>query len=211
MEIGDILIPALFQRYGYVDEGPYEWGDVRIARDDVVFDCGANLGVFTVLAAYRGAEVFAFEPIPEARTILRQTLKLNPALADRVHVVPCALGDEEKTAEFTILADTLVGSSMVLPQTGRKMRVPVTTVDAFVESEGLDAVNFIKADIEGAERQMLAGAVDTLRNYTPKVAICTYHLADDPLVIANLLRNADPRYQLTSRWKKMYGVVPSRR
>ncbi|HJK07583.1 MAG TPA: FkbM family methyltransferase, partial [Methanocorpusculum sp.] len=153
MEIGDILIPALFQRYGYVDEGPYEWGDVRIARDDVVFDCGANLGVFTVLAAYRGAEVFAFEPIPEARSILRQTLKLNPALADRVHVVPCALGDEEKTAEFTILADTLVGSSMVLPQTGRKMRVPVTTVDAFVEAEGLDAVNFIKADIEGAERQ----------------------------------------------------------
>ena len=211
MEIGDILIPALFQRYGYVDEGPYEWGDVRIARDDVVFDCGANLGVFTVLAAYRGAEVFAFEPIPEARTILRETLKLNPAFADRVHVIPCALGDEEKTAEFTILEDTLVGSSMVLPQTGRKMRVPVTTVDAFVEAEGLDAVNFIKADIEGAERQMLAGAGDTLRNYTPKIAICTYHLADDPLVIANLLRNADPRYQLTSRWKKMYGVVPSRR
>ena len=58
---------------------------------------------------------------------------------------------------------------------------------------------------------MLAGAVDTLRHYTPKVAICTYHLADDPLVIANLLRNADPRYQLTSRWKKMYGVVPSSR
>ena len=58
---------------------------------------------------------------------------------------------------------------------------------------------------------MLAGAGDTLRNYSPKIAICTYHLADDPLVIANLLRNADARYQLISRWKKMYGVVPSKR
>ncbi|MCZ0860510.1 FkbM family methyltransferase [Methanocorpusculum sp. MG] len=207
MEIGDILFPALFGRYGYVDEGPYEWGAVRVAPGDVVFDCGANLGVFSLLAAYRGAEVFAFEPIPEARAILGQTLALNPALQERVHVVPYALGAEEGTAEFTVLADTLIGSSMVLPQTGRKVRVPVTTVDAFLEAEGLDAVNFVKADIEGAERQMLAGAADTLQRYTPKVAVCTYHLADDPVVLAGLLRKANPRYVLTERWKKIYGYV----
>lgn len=208
MEIGDILFPALFRRYGYVDEGPYEWGAVRIAPGDVVFDCGANLGVFSLLAAYRGAEVFAFEPIPQARTILGQTLALNPDLQERVHVVPYALGDEEKYAEFTVLADTLVGSSMVLPQSGRKIRVPVTTVDAFVAAEGLDTVDFVKADIEGAERQMLAGAADTLRRCTPKVAICTYHLADDAVVLADLLRKADFRYVLNERWKKIYGYVP---
>ncbi|HJJ98982.1 MAG TPA: FkbM family methyltransferase [Methanocorpusculum sp.] len=207
MEIGDILFPALFQRYWYVDEGPYEWGAVRIVPGAVVFDCGANIGVFSLLAAYRKAEVFAFEPVPEARTILEQTLALNPDLQEQVHVVPYALGAEEKTAEFTVLADTLVGSSMVLPQTGRKVRVPVTTVDAFVEAEGLDVVNFVKADIEGAERQMLAGAAETLRRCTPKVAICTYHLADDAIVLAGLLRKADSRYVLKERWKKIYGYV----
>ena len=211
MEIGDILFPALFQRYGYVDEGPYEWGAVRVAEGDVVLDCGANLGVFSLLAAYRGAEVFAFEPIAEARAVLAQTLELNPEVQQRVHVVPCALGAEEGTAEFTVLADTLVGSSMVLPQSGRKVRVPVTTVDLFRETEGLDRVDFVKADIEGAERQMLAGAGETLRRCTPKIAICTYHLADDPAVIAGLLRRADPRYQLTERWKKIYGMVPGER
>lgn len=209
MEIGDILFPALFGRYGYVDEGPYEWGDVRIVPGDVVFDCGANLGVFSLLAAFRGAEVFAFEPIPDARKILGQTLALNPDLRERVHVVPYALGAKKGEAEFTVLADTLVGSSMVLPQTGRKVRVPVTTVDTFVEEEGLDTVDFVKADIEGAERQMLAGARETLRRCGPKVAVCTYHLADDPDVITGLLREASSRYVLTERWKKIYGYVPA--
>jgi FkbM family methyltransferase len=211
MEIWDILFPALFGRYGYVDEGPYEWGMVRVAPGDVVFDCGANLGIFSLLAAYRGAEVYAFEPISEARDILRQTLALNPAFADQVHVVPCALGAEEKSAEFTVLVDTLVGSSMVLSQIGRKVRVPVTTVDAFAETEGLDVVNFVKADIEGAERQMLIGAANILRRCTPKVAICKYHLPDDKIVLAGLLRKANSRYILNERWKKIYGYVPSDR
>ncbi|MDR0438937.1 MAG: FkbM family methyltransferase [Methanocalculaceae archaeon] len=209
MEIGDILFPALFRRYGYVDEGPYEWGMVRVAPGDIVFDCGANFGVFSLLAAYRGGEVFAFEPIQETREILRQTLALNPSLANRVRIVPYALGAKEGNAEFTILMDTLIGSSMVLPQNGRKICVPVTTVDAFTEAEGLDAVNFIKADIEGAERQMLVGAASILQRCAPKIAICKYHLADDGIVLAGLLRKANPRYMLNERWKKIYGYVPS--
>jgi FkbM family methyltransferase len=209
MEIGDILFPALFRRYGYVDEGPYEWGSVRVAPGDIVFDCGANFGVFSLLAAYRGGDVFAFEPIQEARNILKQTLALNPSLADQVHIVPYALGAKEGTAEFTILADTLIGSSMVLSQIGRKIRVPMTTVDAFAETEGIDVVDFVKADIEGAERQMLIGAASILRRCAPKIAICKYHLADDGVVLAELLREANPRYMLNERWKKIYGYVPS--
>ncbi|HJJ89160.1 MAG TPA: FkbM family methyltransferase [Methanocorpusculum sp.] len=208
MEIGDILFPALFHRYGYVDEGPYEWGMVRVAPGDVVFDCGANLGIFSLIAAYRGADVFAFEPIPEACNILARTLSLNPDLKEHVQVIPCALGDEEQISEFTVLPDTLVGSSMVLPQTGRKICVSVTTIDAFVEMQGLDVVNFLKADIEGAERQMLVGAMDTLLQYTPKIAICTYHLADDTIVLSHLLHQANSQYVLKERWKKLYGYVP---
>jgi hypothetical protein len=100
---------------------------------------------------------------------------------------------------------------MVLSQIGRKVRVPVTTVDAFTETEGLDMVNFVKADIEGAERQMLIGAANILRRCTPKVAICKYHLPDDEIVLAELLRRANPRYVLNKRWKKIYGYVPSDR
>ncbi|MDV0442885.1 FkbM family methyltransferase [Methanorbis rubei] len=209
MEIGDILFPAMLGKFGYLDEGPYEWGGVRISEGDVVFDCGANLGIFSLLAAYRGGEVFAFEPVPEARKLLKQTLDLNPELCERVTIVPYALGKETGEAEFTVLADTLVGSSMILPQEGRKIRAAVTTVDAFVDSEGLARVDFLKADIEGAERLMLAGARETLRLHSPKVSICTYHLPDDPEMITVLLRTANPRYELIRKWKKIYGSVPA--
>jgi len=63
MEIGDILYPSIYNSYKYVDEGPYEWGNVEIENGDIVFDCGANLGIFSILAANKGATVYAFEPI----------------------------------------------------------------------------------------------------------------------------------------------------
>ena len=120
MEIGDILYPGLFESYKFVDEGPYEWRDVEVEPGDVVFDCGANLGIFSLYAAYRGAKVYAFEPIAEARTWIRKGCELNPELADRIEIVPAAVADKNGTAEFTVLDNTLVGSSMVFQQDGRK-------------------------------------------------------------------------------------------
>lgn len=206
MEIGDILYPALLGSFRYVDEGPYEWGDVRIEAGDVVFDCGANLGMFSLLAAYRGAEVYAFEPISAARTELRRSLSLNPALEKRVHVVPFALSNTEGTAEFTVLDGTLVGSSMVLSQQGRKETAHLTTVDAFSEEHGVSP-DFIKADIEGAERQMMAGAVETLAESAPKIAICTYHFKDDAEVLRGIIEKANPEYRIAEKWKKLYAKV----
>lgn len=206
MEMGDILYPALFGSFRYVDEGPYEFGDVKIEEGDVVFDCGANLGIFSLLAAYKGAEVYAFEPISAARAELWRSLDLNPELKRRVHVVPAALSDSEGSAEFTVLDGTLVGSSMVLSQQGRKETARLTTVDAFCDAEGVSP-DFIKADIEGAERQMMAGAVLTLEHAAPKLAVCTYHFEDDAAVLRGIIHRANPGYRIAEMWKKMYARV----
>ncbi len=206
MEIGDILYPPLLGRYHYTDEGPYEWGDVRINEGDVVFDCGANLGVFSILAASKGAEVYAFEPIREARRILSKTLELNPDFAKNVHIIPYGVSDTSGNAEFTILTDTLVGSSMVLDQQGRCETAPVTTIDAFCAKNAL-TVDFIKADIEGAERRMLAGAKDILKTQGPKISVCTYHLPDDPKILRDILLKANPNYRIVEKWKKIYAKI----
>jgi len=203
MEIGDILYPGILNSYKYVDEGPYEWGNIEIKKDDVVFDCGANLGIFTILAAYRGAKVYAFEPIKAACSALEHTLELNPTLKKSVTIVPYALAEHEGEAEFTVLDGTLVGSSMVLANSGRREVAKLTTIDQYSEENGI-IPTFIKADIEGAERQMLAGAKKTMKEYAPKIAICTYHFPDDKKVLKNLILTGNPDYKIIDKWKKYY-------
>lgn len=80
-------------------------------------------------------------------------------------------------------------------------------MDAFVEKQGLERVDFIKADIEGYERKLLMGAQETLKRFAPKLALCTYHLPDDPEVLAGLIRQANPRYKIVQKRAKLYASV----
>ncbi len=69
-------------------------------------------------------------------------------------------------------------------------------------------MDFIKADIEGAERKMLKGAKETLRKYAPKLSICTYHLPDDKEVLTKIILEANPAYIITYKWDKLYAYIP---
>jgi hypothetical protein len=69
------------------------------------------------------------------------------------------------------------------------------TVDAFVRDRGLDRVDFIKLDVEGAERHVLDGAAETLRRFRPKVALSVYHRPDDPTVLFQQVRRFGGDYE----------------
>src|SRR5438105_3354969 len=84
------------------------------------------------------------------------------------------------TRAFWIKVDTLrfsVGvsnsgtGSFVLPEVGRsqEMQVPVRPLDDILQSIGAAKVDFIKMDIEGAERDALKGAARTLRQFKPRL------------------------------------------
>ncbi len=70
--------------------------------------------------------------------------------------------------------------------------VSAVTVDATCARLGLDRVDFIKADIEGAERYAVRGARQTLTRFAPKVALCIYYLPDDPEAIGKELMAGGP-------------------
>jgi FkbM family methyltransferase len=82
------------------------------------------------------------------------------------------------------------------------------TLDSFVERHDIKRVDFIKADIEGAERNMLRGAQRILREFAPKLSICTYHLPDDPEVIREIIMKANPKYKIVEKFSKMYAYIP---
>jgi FkbM family methyltransferase len=71
--------------------------------------------------------------------------------------------------------------------TRKTTKIKITTLDKFACEQNRKRLDFIKADIEGAERDMLAGAKNVLKEFAPKLAICTYHLPDDPEVLMDFL------------------------
>ena len=52
-----------------------------------------------------------------------------------------------------------------------------------MDSLALTSVDFIKLDIEGAEKNAIAGARQTMARFHPRLAIATEHLDDDPVAI----------------------------
>lgn len=66
-------------------------------------------------------------------------------------------------------------------------KVLITSLDALLASSALPSISFIKADVEGYERELLLGAEETIRRFHPKLSICTYHLPDDWRVIPGII------------------------
>jgi FkbM family methyltransferase len=158
----------------------------------VVIDCGANIGAFTRRALTLGASrVIAFEPTPD----LVEALKRTFAGDDRVTIVPKGVWDEESQMRLSVVPGLSEGNTFVLhPELEMGPVVPLTTIDHVMAELHVAKVDFIKLDIEGAERRALRGAKATLLSSHPRLAIEGHHLPDDPVVLPALVRKLAPTY-----------------
>jgi FkbM family methyltransferase len=133
----------------------------------VVLDIGANFGYYTVqLADWVGpsGRVIAFEPNPVMIRELEQNVRLNN-LQNTV-VEPFALADQNGQVAFQCPPLGMEGhgsfrsNTTFIPTT--TIKVPTRRLDDVLQELGLSAVDFIKMDVEGAERNVFQGATKML-------------------------------------------------
>lgn len=210
-EFGDFIAPAVFEDYEMINEGPYELDEVKLSENDIVFDLGANLGLFSVYAASKGCVSYAFEPNPQLHDIIADQSRLN---TEKIKLVPYAVSDQCGTT--TLRLDNVDSANSIILNSAAyeyedvlnsSIESQQVTIDEFVSREKITHIDFIKADIEGAERLMIAGAQNTLRKFAPKLSLCTYHLPDDKEVLTKLILEANPNYKIKYKWKKLYACV----
>jgi FkbM family methyltransferase len=148
-----------------------EWIHTHIKRGDVLFDIGANVGAYSLVAARKpdgGARVYAFEASYANVAALCANVALNHAGAD-VTPVPVALSGATAMGVFN-LRDLESGSARhglgdQMPEDGQvAWRQPVMTfrLDDLVDRFSLPTPNHIKMDVDGGELDVLAGACRTL-------------------------------------------------
>ena len=176
----------------------YGRGSHFVQRGDVVLDCGANAGVFTRFALNAGAaKVVAIEPAPDNVECLRRNFK-DEIHAGRVVVVPKGVWDRSDELELRIEQGNEAAATFVmnLNRVTRTVRVPLVPIDTLVAELGLERVDFVKMDIEGAEVRALTGARETLARHHPRLSIAVYHQWDHPAEVPRAARAAWPQYQV---------------
>jgi FkbM family methyltransferase len=176
-----------------------------------VIDAGSFIGDFAAYAAARGAFCYAFEPVDATFEILEKTAELN---GGKIFPVKKGLGNIDGEVEMFIDDEDPGGNTINVQQgdiTNHKKNrhnISIATLDKFAADNNINKIDFIKADIEGAERDMLAGAKNVLKEFAPKLAICTYHLPDDPKVLEKLILETNPKYRVRQGPKKLYASPP---
>ncbi|HJK21380.1 MAG TPA: FkbM family methyltransferase [Methanocorpusculum sp.] len=204
-EFPDLLgCPEFLYATDIVFEGPYEFGPVKIETGDVVIDAGANLGLFSLLAMKQGAKlVYAFDPQIGIADVLHDNIRENGYDDNIIHVV-AGLSDKNCTLSFTQVDEHMGASHISTDKEEGSYSIDCVSLDDWVVKNNIPRVDFIKADIEGAERDLLLGARETIHKFHPKMALCTYHLPDDPQVLEKRILEIDPSYHIVHHEKKLY-------
>jgi FkbM family methyltransferase len=216
----EILIPYLIQNPELLEnlfgkdiecEGLYEPNEhIQLKPDDIVIDAGANAGFFSVLGSAKGCYVYSFEPMP----YMRDNYLVKAAAWNRnITVCPFALWNKEEELTFSMSYVNPHSASAVVDagyKTAEQITVTAISLDEFVRKNNIPRIDFIKADIEGAERHLLTGAKNVLKEFAPKLSFCTYHLPDDPFVIRRLIRESNPNYVIVEGVNKIYAYCPKK-
>lgn len=210
LDLFDCVQKAIFCFHYYEPEDVEAFR--RFARPgSVVFDVGANVGQYSLLASKLVGEtghVYAFEPSPDVLVKLQHHLEVNHA--DNVLLTRKAVAECNGTASFyPANENSNQGVGSLLPaeeyrgkiRTEESIEVEVVTLDNFCEEHGIDHIDLLKIDVEGYDLDVLKGA-EKILDRSPGIVV----LAEvEPMnLVQRGLTHADFVQYMTERGFKAY-------
>lgn len=173
-------------------------------KGDIVVDVGAHMGRYTIPSAKdvgQGGKVIAIEAHPGNFRLLKRNLRLNGL----TNVMPLNYAVYSSKARLKLyLPDEKEGYTMhhsLMPgylstkyrekAARRHVEVEADTLDNVLQSAGVDRVNWIKIDVEGAELEVLKGALGTLSTNKGISLLIEVHGMETYGPVMELLRSQD--------------------
>lgn len=148
-----------------------------LTPQDVFYDVGANIGIYTCLAAsvLPPECVVAFEPHPENCDRLRRNIRVN---GYAVEIIQAALSDNTGLGHLYEWSrePSEGGHHLVAGQRESTVAVDVIEGDEVKEKWDVPGPTVIKIDVEGAELRVLKGLQRTLNRLSCRLCYCEIHL-----------------------------------
>jgi FkbM family methyltransferase len=178
----------------------------------VFYDLGANVGYYALIAnrLIDSGKIYSFEPSPAARELFEKHTMINKGLItnNNITLLPFAISDAEKKIEFsnnTVQQEgnTYIKTSGVFTEAEETISVQCHSIDGLMK-QGYSKPDMIKIDVEGAEFDVLKGAVETLKQYKPDILLATHdcHLPGVKDRCLDLLRQLGYELKHTGRHNK---------
>ncbi|MDR3653778.1 MAG: FkbM family methyltransferase [Paludibacter sp.] len=150
-----------------------------LKRGDIFFDIGANIGLFSLHASpILGANghIYSFEPTPETFTRLTRNIELNSF--SNVTLENKGLSNKNEFLQFHVATNGFDAwnSFAIINELGNSdtIKVEVTTLDNYIDTQNISNINLIKLDVEGWELNVLKGAVSLLSSSNSPVLLVEF-------------------------------------
>lgn len=151
----------------------------RLNSDDVFFDIGANIGLYSCLVgrSIPNGQVIAFEPHPKNLEKLQDNMSSNDVIGQALQL---ALSDTESIVPFDLgNGEAGIGKSSIVDSNHSNKNsvssVPTVPGDTLIEQGVVPIPSVIKVDVEGAEGKVLNGLNDTLAESDCRLVYCEIH------------------------------------
>ncbi len=183
----------------------FDKGIVSLKKHEVFVDAGAYKGETTLRfikkIKKRYKKIYLFEP--DRRLLLMAKGKLKKYKG--IKYIPQGLFSRDAVFRFFSgrRPDNCINKN-------GNAKIPVVAVDRFINEK----ITFIKLDIEGVEKEAMAGAKNHIKNESPKLAVAAYHRPSDIWEIPEVIFSINPNYKIylrnysTNLFEKIiYGVI----
>ena len=174
---------------------------VRLDKNEVFIDAGACCGetseAFIKLTDAHYKSIYLFEPSERIVNIAQEIFKQENY--KNVNFYKYGLYNENKKIGF--IDEDIIGSSSVSEEDTHNS-IEVVTLDSIFHNSQ-EKPTFIKMDIEGAEKEAIHGAQQTISENAPKLAICVYHEMEDLWEIPSMIMSIRADYKIYLRHHSM--------
>lgn len=174
---------------------PFNEVDKDFLKDKDIIDAGAYTGDSAIsLSNLTSRNIYSFEPFKESYEKLVQNVKLN----NITNIIPvqAALTDKNGDMELYLSGNNYQGvtSNSNIRDYDTSFSVQSMTIDSYVEENNLN-VGLIKVDVEGEEKNLLKGAINTIKTQKPILLLSIYHSVHDFFDIKPWIDNLNLGYE----------------
>ncbi|MEW5676306.1 FkbM family methyltransferase [Flavobacterium enshiense] len=165
----------------FIYKGNFEEQELKcmlsnINEGDTFIDIGANIGLFSLLAAEKvgaSGKVISFEPFPNTFKRLTDNIELNKL--KNIDARNIGLSDKEDSLTFYYSDTGFDAWNSFAPTNDKRLRkeisIGVSTLDNELESVDKSKVKFVKIDVEGWEKFVIQGGKQFFSEYSPIVMV----------------------------------------